>query len=128
MATPRRDRGLLMPTVLHIDGQGRTGSFEIKQGESLADALNSWGVTWTARDVERIPTARKLSSEAAEFLRAYERRDPSAVLAIFWRYHSLEAEEFDTAEEAKRFIEIGQDYGSLAGEAIVDGDEIEVWG
>lgn len=115
-----------MPTVLHIDGEGKTASFEIKRGESLADALNAWGVTWTARDVERIPTVPKLSEEAAEFIRTYEREDPSAVLAIFWRYHSLEAEEFNTVEEAERFIESGEEYGSLTGEAIVDGDKITV--
>ncbi len=116
----------LMPTVLHIDGGGKADRFEIKRGESLADVLNTWGVTWTARDIERIPTAPKLSREGAAFIASYEREDPSAVLAVFWRYHSLEAEEFDSVEEAERFLEGGEDYGTLAGEAVVDGDRINV--
>jgi hypothetical protein len=119
-----------MPTVLHIDGLSTEPIkyFEAKMGETLKESLDHLGASYR---IERIPdgpkTGRKLSREAAEFIRAYEREDPSAALAVYWRHHSLEAEEFDTAEEAKRFIEIGEDYGSLAGEAIVGGDKIEVW-
>jgi hypothetical protein len=40
---------------------------------------------------------------------------------------SLEAEEFGTTEEAARFLESGEDYGTLAGEAVVDGERITVW-
>lgn len=84
-------------------------------------------LTQRAEDVPAAPRPpRKLSPEAAEFIRTYQREDPSSVLAVFWRYHSLEAEEFDTVEEAERFLESGEEYGSLGGEAVVDGDRIKV--
>ena len=121
-----------MPTVLHIDGPPawatERGTFATQPGETLKEVFDRMGVSYS---LERIPdgprTGRRLSREAAEFIRTYEREDPSAVLAVFWRCHSLKVEEFDTAEQAKRFIESGEEYDSLAGEAIVDGDKIEVW-
>jgi len=119
-----------MPTVLHIDRHSTepVDYFEIKAGETLKEVLDRMDCTWRTEDVPPAPRPpRKLDPRAESFLAGYKREDPSAVLAVFWRYHSLEAEEFDTAEEAKRFIDSGEDYGSLAGEAIVDGDEIEVW-
>lgn len=65
---------------------------------------------------------RKLSPGAAEFIAAYQREEAGSVLAVFWRYHSLEAEDFDTVEEAERFLDGGAEFGSLAGEAIVAAD------
>lgn len=118
-----------MPTVLHIDGlsEKRMEYHETTLGETLKESLDRMGASYR---LERIPdgpkTGRRLSREAAEFIRSYVYEETSSVLAIFWRYHSLEAEEFDTADEAERFLETGEDYGSLAGEAIVDGDQITV--
>ncbi len=95
----------------------------------LAEALNDLGATWHIEHKPDEAFERTISAEAAAFIASYQQEDPSAVLAVFWRYHSLEAEEFDMAEEAKRFIESGEDYDSLAGEAIVDADgEIRVLG
>ncbi len=113
-----------MPTVIHIDGlSNEPTSGYIEPGESLLDLVKRFGGTIRAEYVPEQPRPpRKLMRDAEEFIRAYEREDPTSVLAIYWRYHSLEAEEFDTVEEAKRFIEGGEEYGSLAGEAIVDAD------
>jgi hypothetical protein len=113
---------------LVIDGSGIGAApvdhFVVKPGESVGAVLDRMGAT--AR-VQRVPDPpRKLSPRAAEFIRSYQREEAGAVLAIFWRYHSLEAEEFDTAEEAERFLDDGEEYGSLAGEAVVVGDEVRV--
>lgn len=117
-----------MPTVLHIDGLNlESKGFEIKPGATAFEAIRDLGGTVRVEHVPYEAFERTISAEAAAFIASYQREDPSAVLAVYWRHHSLEAEEFDTAEEAKRFIESGEDYGSLAGEAIVDGDQIEVW-
>jgi len=118
-----------MPTVLHIDGphlKGVATTVTIEKGTTLAEALNGLGAKWRIEHAPDEAFERQISTEAAAFISSYKREDPSAVLAVFWRYHSLEAEEFDTTEEAKRFIESGEDWGSLAGEAIVDGDQITV--
>jgi hypothetical protein len=111
-----------MAKVLHIDGPGQViDHFSAEPGESIRDVAKRLGVTIRA---ERIPdgpkTGRRLSREAAEFIRDYKPEEADSVLAIYWRYHSLDAEEFDTVEEARGFIETGEDYGSLAGEAVVD--------
>ena len=119
-----------MPTVLHIDGlhlKSPATTVTIEKGATLTEALNDLGANWHIEHKPDEAFERTISADAAAFIASHEREDPSAVLAIFWRYHSLEAEEFDTSEEAKRFIESGEEYGGLAGEAIVDGDEIEVW-
>jgi hypothetical protein len=120
---------LLMPTVLHIDGLStEPTSGTIEPGESLYDLVKRWGGTIRTEYVPELPKEpRELMTDAEEFIRTYEYEDSGSVLAVVRRYGWLDAEEFDTAEEAKRFIEIGEDYGSLAGEAIVDGDKIEVW-
>lgn len=118
-----------MPTVLHIDWNSTepVDLFEIKAGETLKEVLDRMDCTWRAEDILAAPRPpRTLSPEAAEFIRTYQREDPSAVLAVFWRYYSLEAEEFDTVQEARSYLESGAEYGELAGEAIVDGDRIEV--
>jgi len=117
-----------MPTFLHIDSLNlESKGFEIKPGATAFEAIRDLGGTVRVEHVPDETFERTITTEAAAFIASYKREDPSAVLAVFWRYHSLEAEEFDTPEEAKRFIDSGEDYGSLAGEAIVDGDEIEVW-
>jgi len=115
-----------MPTRLHIDG-GRFGlvdHFKVETGETLGQLAKRLGVTIREEQVEPAPLA--LSPEAAGFLRSYEYEDPGSVLAIYWRHGSLEAEEFDTVEEAEHFIEGGEEYDALAGEAIVSGDTITV--
>jgi len=100
-----------MPTVLHIDGHSAGGSsFEtdfINPGETAADVLNRLAVKWRLEHIPDPPPV--LSQEAEQFIHTYKREDPDSVLAIYWRYHSLEAEEFDTAEEAKRFIKSGRE-------------------
>jgi hypothetical protein len=117
-----------MPTVLHIDGLDmESRGIEIKPGTTAFKAIRELGGSVRVEHVPDEAFERTISAEAAALIASYKREDPSAILAVYWRYHSLEAEEFDTAEEAKRFIESGEDYGSLAGEAIVDGDKIEVW-
>lgn len=118
-----------MPTVLHIDGlplESEAIKVSIEPGTTAWDAIREMGGSVRVEHVPDEAFERTISAEAAAFIASYEREDPSSVLAIFWRYHSLEAEEFDTVEEAERFIETGEDYGSLAGEAIVDGDQITV--
>jgi len=119
-----------MATVLHIDGLSNEpmGHFEVDLGETPPTVLHRMGASYCIEWVPGGPKiiTRRLDSRAAEFLRSYEREDPTSVLAIFWRYQSLEAEEFDTAEEAERFLEGGEEYGSLAGEAVVEGDRITV--
>lgn len=119
-----------MPTVLHIDGlhlKPPATAVTIEKGATLAEILNDLGAKWHIEHVPAEEPERLISADAASFIVSYEREDPGSVLAIFWRYHSLEAEEFDIAEEAKDFLETGEEYGSLAGEAIVDGDKIKVW-
>jgi hypothetical protein len=114
-----------MPTVLHIDGFSTEpiDHFEVDLGETLGTVLHRMGASYRIEWVPDKPKIeRKLGPKAAEFIRDYEREEPDSVLAVYWRYHSLEAEEFDTVEEAERFLENGAEYGSLAGEAVVDGD------
>jgi hypothetical protein len=116
-----------MPTVLHIDGLDMEPKrIEIKPGATAFEAIRELGGTVHVEHVPDEVFERTISTEAAAFIASYEREDASAILAVFWRYHSLEAEEFDTVDEAKRFLDSGEEYGSLAGEAIVDGDKIEV--
>jgi len=118
-----------MPTVLHIDDLSNEpmGHFEVDLGESLVTVLHRMGASYRIEQVPGGPKiTRRLDPRAAESLRSYERETPCAVLAVFWRHYSLEVEEFDTVEEAERFLEGGEEYGTLAGEAIVDGDQITV--
>lgn len=116
-----------MPTVLHIDGLDlESRGIEIKPGATVFEAIRELGGTIRVEHVPDEVFERTISAEAAAFIASYKREDAGSVLAVFWRYHSLEAEEFDTVEEAERFIESGEEYGSLAGEAIVDGDQITV--
>lgn len=120
-----------MPTVLHIDGFSADSEnhFESKPGETLKDFLDRMGATWRLERVpDPPPVARKLTPDVAEYIASYEYEDPPAVLAVVRRYGWLDSEELDTAEEAQDFIENGEGWGSLAGEAVVDGDEITVWG
>jgi hypothetical protein len=87
-----------MPTVIHIDGphiKQRVGSVTIEQGTTLPDALDGLGANWHVEHRPVEERERMISTDAASFIASYEREDPSAVLAVFWRYHSLEAEEFD---------------------------------
>lgn len=123
--------GPLMPTILYInDGVSteRMDHFEVKSGESLKEVLDRMGVSY---HTEHVPTAaqppRKLSPGTEEFIRDYKPEDSGSVLAIYWHHHSLEAEEFDTVEEAERFLKCAEEYGSLAGEAIVASKKIRVW-
>lgn len=117
-----------MPTrdVLCIDGfdgSARTpGGVIAIEGGTLRDVLDQLGAHWHIEREQYEPKERQISAEAKAFLASYEYEEAGSVLAIFWRYHSLEAEEFDTVEEAERFLEGGEEYGSLAGEAIVDAD------
>lgn len=117
-----------MATVLHIDGPGigqRFGTFSIGAGESTHDVVGRLGVTIRT---ERVPDPRrKLSPQAAEFIRDYGYEEPDSVLAIYWRHHSLYAEEFGTVDDAARYLWGGEEYGEVAGEAIVNGDRITVW-
>lgn len=118
-----------MPTVLHIDGiplESAPINVTIEKDATLANTLDRLDANWYVEHAPAEEFERTITAEAARFIASYKREDPSAVLAVFWRYHSLEAEEFDTVEEAERFIEGGEEYGSLAGEAIVDGDQITV--
>ena len=41
------------------------------------------------------------------------------VKAIYWRYHSRCADEFDTFDEAIRFLWDGEEYGDLSSEEVV---------
>lgn len=114
-----------MPTVLHIDGLDmESKGIEIKPGATVFEAIREPGGTVHVEHVPDEAFERTISAEAAAFVASYEPEDSASVLAIFWRYHSLEAEEFDTVEEAGRFLEVGEEYGDLAGEAVVDGDRI----
>jgi hypothetical protein len=118
-----------MPAVIHIDGlplESPATTVTIEKGATLAGALDGLGAKWHIEHVPDEAFEREISVDAAAFIASYKRDDPSAVLAVFWRYYLLEAEEFETAEEARRFLEMGSEYGDLAGEAIVDGDQITV--
>jgi hypothetical protein len=114
-----------MPTrdVLHIDGfdgGARTASGVIAiEGATLRDVLDQLGAKWHIEREEYEPPERDLGARAREFLDSYVYEDPGSVLALYWRHHSLEAEEFDTLAEAERY---------LTGEAIVAGDgSIRIW-
>jgi hypothetical protein len=112
-----------------IDGLdlSATGStITLEPGTSWGEALDTLGATFHIEHVPEDAEERVISVAAAEFLRDYKFEEPGSVLAIYWRYKSLEAEEFDTVERAERFLENGEEYGSLSGEAIVSGTEITV--
>jgi hypothetical protein len=112
-----RDYGLNAEKVAHMSMQ---------PGESVIEVMKRLG--YGDVRIEPVPAEpRKLPEEAASFIANYDYEDPDSVLAVYWRYHSLEAEEFDTVEEAERFLDGGEEYGTLAGEAVVvAGDEIRV--
>ena len=117
-----------MPQAIHIDGPlsaEPVDHFSVKPGESLAEVFSRLGVTARIEEVPAKP--RKPSPEAERFIRSYQREDAGSVLAVYWRHHSLEAEEFDTVDKARCFLESGLEYETHAGEAIVDGDQITVW-
>ena len=113
-----------MPTVLHIDGLSTEPQpfIAIAPGESLYDLVKRYGGTVRVEQVPDQPKVRELAPEAKAFLTDYEYEESGSVLAVYWRYHSLDAEEFDTVEEAERFLGGGEEYGELAGEAIVGSD------
>jgi hypothetical protein len=116
-----------MPQAIHIDGllgNEPMRHFDVEPGESLKQVFDRLGVS--ARFEEVPAKSWKASPEVERFIANYKPEDPDSVLAVFSRYHSLEAEEFDTVEEAERFLDGGEEYGSLAGEAVVVGDEIQV--
>ena len=116
-----------MTTVIHIDGLDcETESFAIKPGTSFGGVIRELGGTIRVEHVPAEAFERPISAEAAAFIASYTRENPASVLAVYWRYHSLDAEEFDTVEEAERYLEGSEEYGALAGEAIVDGDQITV--
>lgn len=117
-----------MATQVHIrQVEPRGPVISIPPGATWSEMLQATGCEARFEYVPDPPPAPgKLSDKAAAFIASYEYEEPGSVLAIYWRYGTLEAEEFDTAEEAKRFIEGGEEYDSLAGEAIVSGDEITV--
>jgi hypothetical protein len=113
-----------MAQVLHVEGLSNevVPFFSVAPGESLSDLVHRLGGTCRighVQDIERPPT---LSPGAAEFIEGYEREEPDSVVAVYWRYGSLEAEEFDTVEEAERYLDGGEEYDSLAGEAVVAAD------
>jgi hypothetical protein len=110
-----------MPDVLHIDGLDLNAKdIAIDAGTTTWDALRDLGATVRVEHLPAEEAERTITAEAASFIADYEREEADSVLAVFWRYHSLEAEEFDTVEEAKRFLESSEEYESLAGEAVVD--------
>lgn len=116
-----------MPQVIHIDSPLSAepiDHFSVEPGESLQQVFDRLGVTAWIEEVPAKP--HKLSPEAERFIVEYEPEEADSVLAVFWRYHSLEAEEFDTVDEAERFLDRSEEYETLAGEAIVDGNEIRV--
>jgi hypothetical protein len=116
--------------VLHIDGLSNEPIpvISIAPGTRLDELVRQFGGTIRVEHVPDAPAEpRSLSSEAAKFIQAYGPEEDGAVLAIYWSHHSLEAEEFDTAAEATRFLEGGEEYEWLAGEAVVDGEQITVW-
>jgi hypothetical protein len=116
-----------MPQAIHIDGPLSSEPIEqfvVEPGESLKQVLDRLGVTALIEEVPAKPP--RLSPEAAKLIRDYKREEADSVLAVFWRYHSIEAEEFGSAEKAEQFLDGGEEYGTLAGEAVVVGDEILV--
>ncbi len=119
-----RELGVALEIVDGLDMESK--GVEIKPGTTVFEAIRGLGGTVRVEHVPDEALERTISAEAAAFVASYEREDPSSVLAIYWRYHSLEAEEFDTVEEAERFLEGGEEYGTLTGEAVVDGDRITV--
>lgn len=46
------------------------------------------------------------------------------VIAHYGRYHVLYEEEFDTVDEAFRFLAYGEDSGNLSSLDVVDGDTL----
>ena len=119
-----------MPQAIHIDGLSTepVDHFVVDLGEPLGRVLRRMGATFRIETAPEPSITRKLSSEAATFITKYEREEAESVLAVYGRDHSLEAEEFDTTEEAERFLDGGEEYETLAGEAVVVGDEIRVRG
>ena len=100
----------------------------IEPGTTVWDAVSQLGGAATVEHVPYVEEGRTVTAEAAAFLHNYKYEDDRSALAVFWCYGSLEAEEFDTVEEAERYLTGSEEYGSLAGEAIVDEDgEIRVW-
>lgn len=114
--------------MLHIErvSDEPLDQFEIRDGETLGSVLNRLGAEGVRIDYRVERRASALTPKAAVFVAAYEREDAGSVVAFYWRYGALEAEEFDTVEEAERFIESGSEYGTLAGEAILDGNKLTV--
>lgn len=119
-----------MPTVLHIDGLSAEPEpfFAIEEGETLGQVLKRMGATVRMEQVPDKPRSpRELARDVRDFIASYQPEDPASVLAVVRRYGWLDAEEFDTVAEAESYIESGEDWGSLAGEAIVSGEQVTVW-
>jgi hypothetical protein len=88
-------------------------------GVTMNDALGKLGAT--AREVEVPDKPRTLSDDAARFIAEYEPVEPGPyALAVYRRFHSLDAEEFETVEEAESYLDIGEEDGRFVGEAVVD--------
>jgi hypothetical protein len=52
------------------------------------------------------------------------RESAVAVIARFYRYAAVHEEEFDTVDEAARFLAYGEDAGTLASDEIREGDRV----
>jgi hypothetical protein len=120
-----------MARVIHVDGldSGPLPAFSVAPDESLADVIHRLGGTFRIEHVpdEALPP-RKLDEDAARFIAKYEREESESVIAVFRRYGSLDAEEFDSVEGAERYLDGSEDEFLLAGEAVVTADgTITVW-
>lgn len=109
-------------TVNGIDSDQPGITVQIAPGTAHFDAIRQMGASTQIDYVPDESEHRKLSEEAARFITTYEPEEADSVLAVYWSHHSLYAEEFDTAEQAERYLDSGEDFGYLAGEAVVDAD------
>jgi hypothetical protein len=113
-----------MPERLSIsfDGAG-PATIALERGTTIRGALRHLDADGKVDQVPDEGPDRELSPEAARFIEAYEPVEPGpCALAVFWRYHSLRAEEFETVEEAERYLDFGAEWDYLVGEAIVAPD------
>lgn len=104
-----------MPQAIRIDGPLSSEPiehFSVEPGESLQQVFDRLGVS--ARFVEVPEKPWKVSPEVERFIANFKPEEPESVLAVFRRYGSLDAEEFDTVEDAGRFLESGEEYGTRA--------------
>jgi hypothetical protein len=125
-------RGIARALHIEFDGtrsihdeDGTVTTF-LPPGMTMRDALHKLGAT--AREVEVPDKPRRLSDDAARFIASYEREESDSVLAVFRRFGSLDAEEFDSVEQAERYLDGSEDEFLLAGEAVVTVDgTISFW-